>query len=187
MSLKLSGSFFIDSWIGELDLRVGLEKRLTVSREVECKRSPRGVESSSSITYVDSDSIFCRESDPEMYLGPFWEPPEHPTRCVSFRSYLAPERAVPQILKVAGRHPGKYIVSRDSISKPASRRRLGMSRSRWQPPAKRRQTGFSRRCQRRIDSSGAAPCSQKRTSPPGLRTRRISARAAGTSGIVHKE
>ncbi len=69
--------------------------------------------------------------------------------------------------------------------KPAAVSRSTMGRVKWQPPASRYSTGSRRRCQRRTGSSGASPCSRKCRVPPGFTTRRISLRAAPTSGIVH--
>ncbi len=46
-------------------------------------------------------------------------------------------------------------------------------------------TGFSRCCQTRTAGSGASPCSTKCSVPPGTSTRRSSASAPATSGIVH--
>ena len=58
-------------------------------------------------------------------------------------------------------------------------------RLRWQPPPIRFQTGVIRSCQRITSGSGARPCSANSRSPSGLRTRRISSRAAPASGMVH--
>ena len=51
-----------------------------------------------------------------------------------------------------------------------------------QPPRRRCSSGSSRRCRRCTDGSGARPCSTKWKVPPGLSTRRTSARAAARVG-----
>ena len=58
------------------------------------------------------------------------------------------------------------------------------SKHRWAPPPRRFHTGVRRSCQRLTFSSGDRPCSTNRSAPEGLSTRRISRKAAFTSGIV---
>ena len=72
-------------------------------------------------------------------------------------------------------------------SKPAAGMAWSVVRVRWQLPAHRFHRGSMRCCQRwRLGFSTAAMCSRKTKSPPGRRTRWISASAASWSGTEQR-